>query len=388
MKKKTLLKVVILAALLLTACTSPGSREVIRVGLVAEISGELPAVGASCKNAAELAVREINQAGGVQVGGRKYSIELIIEDNASDETQTILATKKLIKDENVVAIIGPNASRYAIPAAAVAESERVVLISPWSTNPQTTLDEETGKPKKYVFRAAFVDAFQGEVVARFAMDFLQTRRAAVLFDVESDYNRGIAEIFRQTYEEKGGQVVAYETYSTGEKDFTAQLQRIQDAAPEVIFLPNYYTDVPLQVRQAHKLGIVAPFLGSDTWATPELISLCGPECEGYYFSTHYSPEAINPAAVAFINDYQKAYGTLPDDVAALTYDAFGLLWQALEGADKVDRLQVADAMHQISRYQGVSGSMIFQSGSGDPIKSAVIMQLRAGKFTWVANVNP
>jgi branched-chain amino acid transport system substrate-binding protein len=264
----------------------------------------------------------------------------------------------------------------------------VALISPWSTNPQTTLDVTTNEPKKYVFRAAFVDAFQGQVVAYFALDFLQTNRAAVLFDVESDYNRGIAEIFKQTYEDRGGKVVAFETYVTGETDFTNQLNQIKESDPDVIFLPNYYTDVPLQIQQAHQLGITAPFLGSDTWGSPELLAQCGAECEGYYFSTHYAPDSANPLVTRFSQDYQKAYGEVPDDVAALTYDSFGLLWQALQTAGQMDRQKVADALHSIESYEGVTGSMMFQQGSGDPIKSAVILQIRNGKFVWLANINP
>lgn len=386
MRPKTLLHLVLLAGLILAGCTS-NDREVIRIGLVAEISGGLPAIGASCRYAAELAVDEINNQGGLAMGGRKYTIELLVEDNAGDIETTKEVTGKLINKENVIAVIGPNASRFAIPAAEVAENAKVALISPWSTNPQTTLDG-SGEPKNYVFRAAFVDAFQGQVVARFARDYLQASSSAVLFDVDSDYNRGIAEFFRQSFEAAGGSVAAYETYSTGETDFTAQLTRIREADPDVIFLPNYYTEVPLQIRQAHQLGIQAPFLGSDTWGTPELISLCGAECEGYYFSTHFSPDAANPAATKFIKAYQDAYGAVPDDVAALTYDAFGLLFQALQSIDQPNRQNLADALHKIEKYEGVTGSLIFRGGSGDPIKSAVVLQIRGGRFAWFANINP
>jgi branched-chain amino acid transport system substrate-binding protein len=384
----TLLHLIIFASLLFTACTSNDKGDVIRIGVVAELSGDLPAIGASCKHAAELAVQQINDAGGLEMGGKKYQVELVIEDNGANEEQTTRVTQKLIDEDKVVAIIGPNASRFAIPAAKVAEASRVALISPWSTNPQTTLDATTKEPKQYVFRAAFVDAFQGQVVAYFALDFLQAERAAVLYDVESDYNRGIAEIFKQTYEDRGGVVVAFETYVTGETDFTTQLNRIKEANPDVIFLPNYYTDVPLQIHQAHQLGITAPFLGSDTWGSPELLAQCGAECEGYYFSTHYAPDSTNPLVTRFSQDYQKAYGEVPDDVAALTYDSFGLLWKALQTAGQMDRQKVADALHSIESYEGVTGSMRFQQGSGDPIKSAVILQIRNGKFVWLANINP
>lgn len=383
-----LISIVLLISMLLGACTANAGKNTIPVGVIAELTGDIPAVGTSCKNAAELAVKEVNDAGGLDVGGTKYQIQLFIEDNAGKADQSASSAQKLITQQNVVAIIGPNASRYAIPASEIAESSKVVLISPWSTNPKTTLDAKTGAPKKYVFRAAFIDPFQGRVVAKFALDNLKTTKAAVLYDVASDYNKGIAEYFKQTYEENGGTVVTFETYTTGDKDFSAQLTKIKDAAPEVIFLPNYYSEVPLQIQQAHRLGITVPFLGSDSWGSADLIKLCGTDCEGYYFSTHYAPDVATPVATKFIEAYKAAYGVVPDDVAALTYDSFGLLWQSLQTAGKVDRQAVRDALASIPKYEGVTGTMQFVEGSGDPIKSAVILQIKDGKFVWFANANP
>lgn len=390
MKKKLLLLVVIgLLSVWLGACSGDSNNSnVIRIGVVAELTGDIPAVGASCKNAAELAVKEVNDAGGLEINGSKYRIELIIKDNAGNADQTASAVQQLISDQNVVAIIGPNASRYAIPASEVAESGRVLLISPWSTNPKTTLDATTNEPKKFVFRAAFIDPFQGRVVAKFAYRTLKTNKAAVLFDGDSEYNKGIAEYFKTTYEQNGGQVVAYETYKAGDKDFSAQLARIKAASPDVIFLPNYYTEVPLQIQQAHRLGITVPFLGSDSWGTADLLKLCGSECDGYYFSTHYAPDAATPVSTKFIEAYKNTYGAVPDDVAALTYDSFGLLWQALQSAGKADRQAVRDALASIPNYEGVTGTMTFVEGSGDPIKSAVILKIKEGKFVWFANANP
>src|SRR5574340_78683 len=390
MKKSFLfIAVLMIASLLLASCgTAAPKEDVIKVGVIAELTGDIPAVGASCKNAAELAVKEVNDAGGLDVGGKKYKIELFIEDNAGKADQSASAASKLITQQNVVAIIGPNASRYAIPASEIAETSKVVLISPWSTNPKTTLVGDTNVPKKYVFRAAFIDPFQGRVVAKFALDNLGAKNAAVLYDVASDYNKGIAEFFKQTFEENGGTIVAFETYTTGDKDFSAQLTKIKDTNPDVIFLPNYYSEVPLQIQQAHRLGITAPFLGSDSWGSSELLSLCGADCEGYYFSTHYAADAATPVATKFIEAYKATYGTTPDDVAALTYDSFGLLWNALQLAGAVDRESVRTGMSKITNYEGVTGNMAFQAGSGDPIKSAVILQIKGDKFVWFANANP
>ena len=381
-----LITLLMLASLFLAACGGGG--DTIKVGGIAELTGDIPAVGASFKNAAEIAVAEINDAGGLDVGGTKYQIELIIEDNAGKADQSASAAQKLITQDEVVAIIGPNASRYAIPASEIAESSQTVLISPWSTNPATTLDANTGAPKKYVFRACFIDPFQGRVVAKFALDSLNCTKAAVLYDVASDYNKGIAEFFKQTFEENGGQVVSFETYTTGDKDFNAQLTKIKDAAPECIFLPNYYSEVPLQIQQGKALGITVPFLGSDSWGSSELFSLCGSDCDGYYFSTHYAADAATPVATAFIQAYEAKYGNKPDDVAALTYDAFGLLWKALQDAGQVDREAVRNALAQIPSYDGVTGNLQFQEGSGDPIKSAVIIMIMDSAFHWYANAAP
>ncbi len=389
MKKVSLALVVLtIVSLVLTGCAQTASTQTIKVGVVAELTGDIPAVGASCKNAAEMAVKEVNDAGGLEVGGKKYQIELFIEDNAGKADQSASGAQKLITQQNVVAIVGPNASRYAIPASEIAESSKVVLISPWSTNPKTTLDAKTNAAKKYVFRAAFIDDFQGRVVAKFALDNLKAKKAAVLYDVASDYNKGIAEFFKKTFEENGGTVVAFETYTTNDKDFSAQLTKIKEAAPDVVFLPNYYSEVPLQIQQAKRLGINVPFLGSDSWGSAELIKLCGADCEGYYFSTHYAADNATPVAKKFIDGYTAKYGNTPDDVAALTYDSFGLLWTALKNAGKVDRQAVRDALAKIPKYEGVTGTMQFQEGSGDPIKSAVILQVKGDKFVWFANANP
>src|SRR5271157_1614374 len=360
----------------------------IRVGVIAELTGDMPAVGESCRKAAELAVKEVNDAGGLQVGDKQYKVKLFVEDNAGKADQSASAAQKLITQKKVLAIVGPNATRYAIPASEIAESSKVVLITPWSTNPKTTLDAKTDKPKSFVFRACFIDPFQGRVVAKFALDNLKAKKAAVLYDVASDYNKGIAEYFKATFEQNGGQVVAFETYTTNDKDFSGQLTKIKKAAPDVIFLPNYYSEVPLQIQQAKRLGIAVPFLGSDSWGSAELLKLCGKDCEGYYFSTHYAADAATPQATKFIQAFQAKYNVLPDDVAALTYDAFRLLLQAIKSAGSLDRQAVRDALAKVPKYDGVTGTMQFKEGSGDPVKDAVILQIKEGKFTYFATANP
>ncbi len=387
--KKIIVFIILLVLLSLGiwGCAKEDSSQV-KIGVIAELTGDIPAAGASCKNAAEMAVAEINDGGGIQLGEKKYKIKLLIEDNAGKADQSASAAQKLITQNKVTAIVGPNASRYALPAAEIAESGKVVLITPWSTAPKTTLDSKTGAPKKYVFRSCFIDPFQGGVVAKFVLNDLKLKKAAVLYDVASEYNKGIAEIFRDIYEKNGGRIVAFETYTTNDKDFSSQLTKIKKAAPEIIFLPNYYSEVPLQIQQAKRLGMTVPFIGADAWGSSDLVKLCGADCEGYYFSTHYAADAATETTRKFIESYKARYGTTPDDVAALTYDSFGLLFQAMKTAGKNDRQAVRDALAKIPQYEGVTGNMQFKEGSGDPIKSAVILKIRDGKFTWFANAKP
>lgn len=361
---------------------------VIKIGLIAELTGDIPAVGASCKNAAEQAVAAVNGAGGLEVGGQKYRIELVQEDNGSKADQSALCAQKLIAQERVLAIIGPNASLGAVPASSIAESSKTVLITPWSTNPKTTLDARTGKSKKYAFRACYTDPFEGRILARFVRDTLKLETAAVLYDVASEAPKSQAELFRKIFTEAGGRVVAFETYTSGDRDFSAQLTKIREAKPQLIFLPAYYNDVPLVVQQAKRLGIEVPFLGSDAWSSPDLIKLSQGAVEGFYFANHYASDAATPTAAKFIQAYNKQYGKTPDDIAALTYDAFGLLFKSIQVAGKPDRQAVRDALARISEYEGVTGTMRFQEGSGDPVKSGVILQIRDGKFVWVCNAAP
>jgi branched-chain amino acid transport system substrate-binding protein len=381
MKWPTWMVVVCLTgSLVLGGCASKETND-IRIGVNAEITGSKPTVGDSCKKAAELLAAQVNAAGGLKVGDKKYPITLFIEDNEDKPESAAAVAKKLISQDNVLAIIGPNASGNAIPAARICEDAKVIMISPWSTNPKTT------ERLKYVFRACFLDDFQGEVMAKFARDNMKAKTAAVLYDVASEYNKGIAEFFKKSFEKMGGQVVAFESYTKDDKDFSSQLTKIKAANPDVLFLPNYYNEVPLQAQQARRLGITAPLIGSDSWGSSELLTLGGKDLEGAFFSSHYAPDIATPKAQEFIKAYEAKYGKKPDDVAALTYDSGQLLLAAIAKAQSLDRQKVRDALATISEFEGVTGTMKF-SGTGDPVKSAVIIQIKDGKFKYFTAVSP
>ena len=386
--KSFLLLASTLAVMALVGCGKKPADSAVRIGLNVELTGELPSVGASSKNAVELHVAQINADGGILLGGKKVPLELVIGDNGAKADQAAATSQRLISQENVLVMVGPNASSCAIPSSEIAESLKTPMISPWSTNPKTTLDAQTGKHKAYVLRGCFTDLFQAGVLAKFTLNDLQAKRAAVLFDISSEAPNGQATLYKETFVKLGGVITAFETYTTGDRDFSAQLTKIRASNPDVIFLPAYYTDVPLITQQARQLGITARFVGSDAWSSPEIIKLGGAALEGSYFCNHYSTQIATPAAKKFMADFQAKYGQAPDDIAALSYDSVGFIIKAIQAAGVADREAVRAALASIPSYEGVTGVMRFTEGSGDPVKSAVILQIKDGQFVWVANAAP
>jgi branched-chain amino acid transport system substrate-binding protein len=351
----------------------------IRIGVIAPITGSMPNVGKSTVEAAEMAAKEVNADGGLEVAGRKFTVTLIIEDDQDSAETAVAAAQKLINQQNIVALIGPQASRNAIPASNIAENSRIPMISPWSTNPETT------SGKQFVFRAAFIDPFQGQVMARFTFEELDATKAAVLYDIASPYNRGIAEIYKQIFEAAGGQVVAFESYTTGEQDFKKQIQNIKDSGAEVLYLPNYENEVPQQAELARKMGLDIPIIGADAWGTipPENRTWL----EGAFFSTHYAADIADEPARTFIENYTRIYNHVPDDVAALTYDSFRLLFQVIKVQGKFDPQAIQAGLAGIESFTGVTGTMQFR-GTGDPLKSAVILQVHNGNFEYYKLATP
>ena len=359
------------------ACGERQQRE-FRIGLVAPATGNIPQVGRSTINAANMIVDDINEAGGLEVGGEKYKVVLLIEDNEDKPELSASKVLALINQQGVVAIVGPQTSRNAIPASVVAEQFKVPMISPWSTNPETT------RTKSWVFRAGFIDSFQGRALAVFSRQQLKATRVAVLFDVASEYNKGLAEFFAKSFEEMGGKVVAYESYTTDAPDPSEQLTRIKDSAADVLFLPNYYFEVPQQVLEARNVGIDAKMLGGDAWGG----ILETENLNGAYFSAHYDPTAADPLAQRFAARYRKAFGHDPDDVAALTADAFGLLFAAAISQGLVEPEAIRNGMANIENYQGITGSFTYDGVSGDPIKSTVLLEISNGKIVFHSRVEP
>jgi branched-chain amino acid transport system substrate-binding protein len=361
------------------ACGEQEQKE-FRIGLVAPITGSIPEVGQSSVDAANMVVDEINEAGGLVVGGEAYEVVLLIEDNEDKAEVSVRKVLALINQQGVVAIVGPQASRNAIPAAAVAEKSKVPMISPWSSNPETT------RNKRWVFRAAFMDPFQGRALAAFSRQQLKAKTVAVLFDVASEYNKGLAEFFKASFEEMGGVVVSYESYTTDAPDISRQLARIKSSGAEVLFLPNYYNEVPGQALQARDVGIDAQILGSDTWTG--ILEADRDQVDGAYFSSQYDSTAADPLAQEFAARYRAAFGRDPDDVAALTADALGLLFEAARSQRLVDPEAIRNGMANTKSYQGITGTFKYDGVTGDPIKSIVLLGISNGEFVFHSRIDP
>lgn len=367
------------------------SAESIKIGFNIPLTGDIPKVGEMAKLSAEMLKEQINAAGGLEVGDTRYSLEFVYVDNETKPESAVNAALKLIEGEKVLAMVGPMASGRAVPAGEVANNLKTVMVAPWSTNPKTTLD------RPYVFRACFLDDFQGPVAAKFATEQLGAKTAAVLFDVASDYSKGLSEFFKKSFEELHGpgSVVAYETFTTKDVDFSAQLTKIIKGKPDFLFTPQYYNEVPLIVRQARELGFKGPILGSDSWGSAELMGLCGDDCKGQYFVTHYAAAGAKGATKEFIDNFNTKYGQIPDDIGALTWDAANMALAAIQKMGALsgdlgkDREDLRNAMASMRGFEGITGTMSFDGQIGDPVKCAVIVKIDdAGEFTFHESVCP
>ena len=362
----------------------------IKIGINAPITGDIPKVGEGSKFAALMWLEDINSAGGIEIDGKRYLIELVIEDNEAKAESAVKVQTKMITEDEVLAIIGPQASKQAVPAGDVANNYKTPMVSPWSTNPDTT------KNRPFVFRGCFLDPFQGPVLANFIKEEFNFTKAAVLYDVASDYPKGLAEFFKKAWEDLNGpgSVVAFESFTTKDADFSSQLTKIIKSGAQVLFTPQYYNEVALIVQQANELGWDGPIVGSDSWGSAETVKLCGKICYGLFFSSHYAAAGATGATKEFIDRYQKQHGYIPDDVGALTWDSLRIVQKAIENCGgftndiEKDRKSVRDALINIKEFAGITGNMTFTE-DGDPIKCAVIVRISdLGEYEFYKSVCP
>ena len=368
------------AAVLLSACGKSGSGGSgdIPVGEFASLTGKEATFGQSSHEGTQLAVEEINAAGGVL--GKK--INLITEDDESKSGEAATAVNKLLARDNVIAVLGEVASSRSNEAAPICQQNKIPMISPASTNPSVT------KTGDFVFRVCFIDPFQGTVMAHFAQNTLKAKRVAIFTDVKSDYSKGLAKFFKEAFTKAGGEIAVELDYNGSDKDFKGQLTSIKAANPDGVFVPGYYTDVALICIQAREIGLNVPFFGGDGWESSKLIEIGGPAVEGNYFSTHYSVDAGTEKGKAFVAAYKKRYnGKVPDAMAALGYDSAEILADAIRRAGSTDGQKVRDALAATKDFDGATGKITINADR-DATKPAVILQVKDGKFKYVETIAP
>jgi branched-chain amino acid transport system substrate-binding protein len=377
---------VLLALLTLSALTfscaqqqkNAEDRATVRIGFFGDLTGPTFNFGLSAKNGVLMAADEINQAGGIN----GHQIDIVIEDDKGSPEESARVTGKLLDRYKVVAIIGAGASGNSLAASPKAQAAHVPLIAPSSTNPAVT------QAGDYIFRACFIDAFQGEVMAKFAANTLKAKKAAIMLDFNSPYSRGLTEFFELSFAKLNGQIVVKQSFSQGDADYRGQLSAIKTANPDVVYIPGYYGDVAIIAKQARQLGLNVPLLGADGWDAPELWELGGDALNGSYISNHYSADDPSETIQKFVHAYRQRYGNLtPDAHAALAYDALRFLAEAIQKAGTTEGPKLRDALAETKNFPGVTGT-ITMDASRNAVKPAVVLKLEDGRYIYQETIQP
>jgi branched-chain amino acid transport system substrate-binding protein len=371
--KKIFLAFSLIFSIFFTSCVQKGgdtnngaTGDTIKVGMYVDLSGATSSFGQSTKKGIELAVEEINAAGGVN--GKK--IQLLTEDDQGRPEQAKTVVQKLISQDKVQAVLGEVASTNSLAAAPVAQEAKIPMITPSSTNPKVT---EVGD---YIFRVCFLDDFQGSSIARFAYNNLNAKTAAIFGDVNSDYSKGLTEFFEKEFTSLGGKVIDKQAYTQNDTDFKGQLTNIRQKNPDVIYIPGYYGEVGIIAKQARELGMNMPLLGGDGWDSPKLWELGGDALKNSYITNHYSIDDPSPKVQNFVKAFKAKYnGETPDSLAALAYDSAYILADALKRAGSSDPKQLRDAIAATKGYDAVTGTIsINDKRNAD--KSAVVLEVK------------
>ncbi len=351
--------------------------EPIKIGEIASLTGKEAAFGQSSHKGTLLAIEEINAADGVL--GRP--LKLITEDNQTKAGESATAARKLISRDQVVALLGEVASSRSLEIAPIAQSSKIPMVSPASTNPKVTA------VGSYVFRVCFIDPFQGTVMAKFAREDLGLRRVALLTSVSSAYSVGLSKFFKERFLAEGGEIAIEQKYSEGDKDFRAQLTAIKATGVGGIFIPGYYSEAALIAKQARELGITAALFGGDGWEAPQLMAIGGTALEGCYYSTHYSAEDTAPAVQNFVKNYQARFGEMPDAMAALGYDSAFVLADAIKRAGGTAPDALRTALSATRDFVGVTGKTTIDADR-NAAKSAVVVAIKYGRINFFKSVAP
>jgi len=362
---------------ILAIAGSAFSQDTIKIGEFGSLTGDNASFGISQNNGVQMAAEEINAAGGVL--GKK--IELIVEDNQTKQGETTTIARKLISQDHVVAVIGEVASSKSLEAAPICQASKVPQIATAATNPRVT---QTGD---YIFRVCFTDDFQAVVIARFVLEKLKLNKVAFMTDVKQDYSVGLSNIAKDYLTKNGATIVKEQSYSSGDKDFRAQLTDLKAAAPDVIIITGYYPEAALIAKQARQFGIKATLVGGDGWDGSSLITVGGKAIEGSYFSNHFSVEDTSPLVQTFVQKYKQKYNVTPDAFAALGYDAMKLLADAITRAGAPDPEKIRAAIQETESFPGVSGKITIGKDRNAQ-KSAVIITIKDGAYKYAETIEP
>ena len=364
--------------------------ETVTIGLNLPLSGPRSNQGNDSLTGVQLLVSQVNEKGGILVGDTRYPVTLITIDNKSSIEQSVSGALKLISRDKVLGVVGPNASSNAIPVGGICSSFKAPMVSPTSTNPATT------KNRPFVFRSCFLDDFQGKAMARFAIKQFDAKKAAILFDKDNAYPKGLAKFFKNAFEDDQGEgsIVAFLTYESNPNDLSQQISSLKKSDAEILFLPQYAHELPGILKQIRDAGWEKPILGGDAWESSGLMAACGDLCKGLFFSSHFSPYGAEGAARAFVKQYEDKTGKLPTAYAALGYDATNLLLTAISKIDNLDgslfalRADIQQQLATLAGFEGVSGTLNMNP-SGNPEKSAVIIRISEdGKFEAYSSEKP
>ncbi len=375
--KKNLILLTLIVLMLAFSFTAL-AEEVVKLGIAEPMTGAMAVGGELCMKGYQLAYEQNST-----VLGKK--VELILVDNKSDKVEAASAVSRLIEREGVVAVFVSYGSSMAIPGGEVANKAGIPLLSGTATNPLVT------QGKDYVFRACFIDPFQGEVMARYTYENLGIKKAALLVDIAQDYSVGLANFYRKTFEELGGEIVCDVKYNTGDQDFSAQLSQIINSGAEALFFPGYFGDVALIAIQGRELGFKGQYLGGDTLHNPTLIELAKEASEGLIASTFFVEDEgllkANPEAEKFVRLYRAKYNESPNAVSILTYDSYNLMLDAITRAGSLNPAAIRDALAATKNFPAAGGAITINE-VGDAIKPAVLVKIVNGDFKYEATVNP
>jgi branched-chain amino acid transport system substrate-binding protein len=376
------LMICILITTMFAACSSSNTDE-IKIGINYELSGENATYGQGSVEGIELAIEEINAAGGIN---GKIIIPVKYDNQSTPSEATILANK-LVSQDKVLAILGPATTGCFTSEIPVANKNKVPIATGSATGDNVTFAAD-GSVHEYVFRICFFDSFQGQVMANFAAENLSAKNAAIIMDSSSDYGKGLAENFVKTFTESGGNIVAQEAYVAGDTDFNAILTKIKALNSDVIYIPGYYNEAGLIIKQARNLGLNQPILGADGFDSPTLVDLAGASAlNDVYFTNHYSSLDEDPMVLEFIKTFEARYGKKPDAFNALGYDLARFVADAIARAEKLTGEAVKDALEATENFAGVTGTLSVDENH-NPVKSIVVIGLKDGKQYSSVKIDP